>query len=207
MTELFNIQQELEAPKGNFNSFGKYKYRSCEDILEAVKPILKKYNCVITLSDKAVLVGEFVFIEAEAKLKSEKEEYSVTAYAKHPTSQAGMSDSQMTGSASSYARKYALSGLLAIDDQKDDDTQEVKTTTTPTQAYAKQTTISTDTEPKPKATAEQIEGMDKRLKLILGKDANLDEWLKEKKTSREWVTQKQAGYFISLMDKRINSQQ
>lgn len=203
MTELFNIQQELEAPKGNFNSFGKYKYRSCEDILEAVKPILKKYNCVITLSDKAVLVGEFVFIEAEAKLKSEKEEYSVTAYAKHPISQAGMSDSQMTGSASSYARKYALSGLLAIDDQKDDDTQEVKTTTTPVQGYKQP---ATSTEVKPKATEEQIEGMDKRLKLIKGKDANLDEWLKEQKTSREWVTQKQAGYFISIMDKKINSQ-
>lgn len=132
MIELFNIQQELIAPKGNFNNFGKYKYRSCEDILEAVKPLLKKYKCVLTLSDKAILVGESIFIEATALLKSEKEEYSVTALAKHPTSQAGMSDSQMTGAASSYARKYALSGLLAIDDQKDDDAEKATEHATPT---------------------------------------------------------------------------
>lgn len=150
MKELFNIQQELVAPKGNFNSFGKYKYRSCEDILEAVKPLLKKYNCLLTLSDNAVLVGESVFIEATATLKSEEEEHSVQALAKHPTSQAGMSDSQMTGAASSYARKYALNGLFAIDDEKDDDSKDnTKPSVAPPKAQEETKVCSAHDEPVP----------------------------------------------------------
>lgn len=125
MKELLAIQQELKAPKGQYNSFGKYKYRSCENILEAVKPILAKHKCALTLSDTIVQVGERYYIKAEARLINEMgAEKSTIAYAREPLDKKGMDESQITGTASSYARKYALNGLFAIDDTKDADTDE-----------------------------------------------------------------------------------
>lgn len=124
--KLLNIQTELKAPKGQFNSYGGYKYRSCEDILEAVKPLLKKYNCTLTIKDEIVLIGERYYIKATAFFTDaeDKEPLSNTAYAREENTKKGMDGSQITGTASSYARKYALNGLFLIDDTKDADTDE-----------------------------------------------------------------------------------
>lgn len=124
MEHLIAIQKELKAPKGRFNRFGKYNYRSCEDILEAVKPLCHKNKCVLTLSDKPVEVGDWHYIEATATLRTPSGEISVTASARESGSKKGMDESQITGTASSYARKYALNGLFNIDDTKDADTDE-----------------------------------------------------------------------------------
>jgi len=120
---LQSIQAELKAPKGQTNKFGGYKYRSAEDILEAVKPLLNKYNAYLTISDDIVEVGGRVYVKATATLhESHKGEIaSTTAFAREAEVKKGMDDSQITGSASSYARKYALNGLLCIDDTKDAD--------------------------------------------------------------------------------------
>jgi hypothetical protein len=121
---LFNIQQELKAPKSQHNDFGNFSYRSCEDILEAVKPLLKANNCVLTISDELVNVGERYYIKATATLKSveDGDNISNSAYAREPAEKKGADLSQITGACSSYARKYALNGLFCIDDVKDSDT-------------------------------------------------------------------------------------
>lgn len=124
MKELIEIQKELKAPKGQYNSFGKYKYRSAEDILEAVKPLLHKYECQLTLSDEIVLIGDRYYVQAVATIRNEEENVIVTAYAREDEDKKGMDGSQITGTASSYARKYALNGLFLIDDTKDADTDE-----------------------------------------------------------------------------------
>lgn len=127
--KLGAIQTQLKAPKGQYNSFGKYKYRSCEDILEAVKPLLSKNDCFLKLSDEIVLVGERFYIKATATLQDEEGCISTTAYAREEKEKKGMDGSQITGTASSYARKYALNGLFCIDDTKDADTDEHTTQT------------------------------------------------------------------------------
>ena len=132
MKELIEIQNKLKAPKGRKNSFGNYNYRSCEDILEAVKPLLAEYECELTLTDDIVAVGERVYVKATATIHKSGEVdptvvrpwESVTAYAREAETKKGMDDSQITGTASSYARKYALNGLFLIDDTKDADTDE-----------------------------------------------------------------------------------
>jgi hypothetical protein len=122
---MVDIQAQLKAPKGQFNSFGKYKYRSCEDIVEAVKPILAGLGCHLVLSDDVVAVGDRIYIKATASIyKSGALIGQSTAFAREPDDKKGMDASQITGTASSYARKYALNGLLAIDDTKDADTDE-----------------------------------------------------------------------------------
>lgn len=120
--ELNRIQQELAAPKGQFNDFSKYHYRSCEDILAAVKPLLNR--CVLLLNDEIVLVGDRYYIKATATLSNGANQISATAYARESLDKRGMDESQITGSASSYARKYALNALLCIDDTKDADTKD-----------------------------------------------------------------------------------
>jgi hypothetical protein len=115
MENLVKIQNELKVPKTNVNAFGKYKYRSAEDILEAVKPILLKYNATLTLSDEIILVGSKVFLKATAKL-NETICYGYAETSEHK----GMSAEQTTGTASSYARKYALNGLFLIDETESD---------------------------------------------------------------------------------------
>jgi hypothetical protein len=123
MESLKHIQSELKAKKTQFNSFGKYYYRSCEDILEALKPLLKTYNCTLTISDEVKEVGGLVFIQSEARIidNETKEEVFVTAQAGIDINRKGMDVSQCYGSSSSYARKYALNGLFLIDDTKDSD--------------------------------------------------------------------------------------
>ena len=145
MFELTKIQNEIKAPKNQKNNFGDYNYRSCEDIQQALKPILEKYKCMVVLSDEIVVVGtgqsisntitksdavlesyltsgERFYIKATATFYDPSgNTLSVSAYAKESYKKKGMDDSQVTGSASSYARKYALSGLLLLDDTKDAD--------------------------------------------------------------------------------------
>ena len=125
---LQQIQNELKAPKSQRNNFGGYNYRSCEDILEALKPVLAKYNAAVLLSDEIVQMGTRWYIKATATLKTENESISVTAYAREAETRKGMDESQITGSASSYARKYALNGLFGIDDTKDADTMDNRAT-------------------------------------------------------------------------------
>jgi hypothetical protein len=121
MKELISIQAELKAPKNQFNAFGKYKYRSVEDILEAVKPLLLKYECTLTIEDEVKEVGGIVFIEATAAIQKDMEGRAVTAQAGIDINRKGMDVAQSFGSSSSYARKYALNGLFLIDDTKDPD--------------------------------------------------------------------------------------
>ena len=125
---LSDIQQNLKAPKGQFNSFGKYRYRSCEDIVEAVKPLLAKHKAILVLYDEIINLGDRYYVKATAKISSGKDAISSSAYARESESKKGMDESQITGTASSYARKYALNGLFAIDDTKDADTNEHKDT-------------------------------------------------------------------------------
>lgn len=124
--KLVKIQSELKAPKNQRNNFGNYNYRNCEDILEAVKPIANPLGCVVTLTDEIVLIGERYYIKATASLSDSENTLSNTAYAREEETKKGMDSSQITGCASSYARKYALNGLFAIDDTKDPDTDEKK---------------------------------------------------------------------------------
>lgn len=124
--KLMKIQTELKCPKNLYNSFGKYKYRNAEGICEAVKPYLQKYNCTLTLSDEIIAVGERIYVKATATLMDiETDEWRLaSAMAREAEEKKGMDDSQITGTASSYARKYALNGLFLLDDTKDADTDE-----------------------------------------------------------------------------------
>lgn len=122
--KLSAIQSELKAPKSQYNSFGKYNYRNCEDILEAVKPLCAKYKAVSVMGDEVIQIGERYYIKSTARLIDLESEGVVenTAYAREEAEKKGMDGSQVTGASSSYARKYALNGLFAIDDTKDSDT-------------------------------------------------------------------------------------
>lgn len=124
MAALMRIQQRLKAPKNQRNNFGNYNYRSCEDILEAVKPLLEQEDATLMLSDELAQVGERYYVKATAKFVYGGQTIETTAYAREAEAKKGMDDSQITGTASSYARKYALNGLFLIDDTKDADTNE-----------------------------------------------------------------------------------
>ena len=162
--KLMMIQGELKAPKGQYNKFGGYKYRSCEDILEAVKPLLVKYNAALTVSDNIELIGTRYYIKATARLADTKNGDTIenTAYAREAEIKKGMDDSQITGTASSYARKYALNGLFCIDDTKDADTEAFTKTTT---------TTAKETEKKPmpitKAQVKKINELSQDIHTIL----------------------------------------
>lgn len=122
--KLVEVQSELKAPKSQFNKFGNYAYRNCEDILEALKPLLNEVKAIVSISDEVVLVGERYYIKATVKFIDAEtgEVVEASAMAREEESKKGMDSSQLTGSTSSYARKYALNGLFAIDDTKDSDT-------------------------------------------------------------------------------------
>lgn len=137
MEKIGKVQAELKAPKDQYNSFGEYKYRSAESILEAVKPLLAKHGLVQTLSDEIIEAGGRVYVRATATVQNQNGDQciSVTAYAREPDTKKGMDESQITGTASSYARKYALNGLWLIDDTKDADTDEYRRQTADDQRY------------------------------------------------------------------------
>lgn len=121
---LASIQEHLNAPKNQYNSFGKYKYRSCEDILEGVKPLLK--GLFLSISDEIVLIGDRYYVKATATITDGENKHTATAMAREEESKKGMDSAQVTGATSSYARKYCLNGLFGIDDSKDADTDEHK---------------------------------------------------------------------------------
>ena len=152
MKELIEIQKKLKAPKGQYNSFGKYKYRSAEDILEAVKPLCHENNCTLTLSDTLENIGDRYYIRATVSITNGTETVSVSAYAREDETKKGMDGSQITGTASSYARKYALNGLFCIDDTKDADAD--------TDEYKRQSTGNSKKESQkaaPKFSREELE--------------------------------------------------
>jgi hypothetical protein len=122
---LAKIQSLIKAPKGQFNNFGKYKYRSCEDIVEAIKPVINPLGFYLTLSDNIVEIGGRFYVKAIATLSNGTETYTCSAFAREEEVKKGMDSSQVTGASSSYARKYALNGLFAIDDTKDSDSTNV----------------------------------------------------------------------------------
>ena len=155
MKELIAIQSELKAPKSQFNKFGGYKYRKAEDILEAVKPLLNKQKCTLTITDDIVIVGNRIYVKATATIKNEKGEFeTTTGWAREEETKKGMDGSQITGASSSYARKYALNGLFAIDDNADSDSdttndgqQQAAQQQTQTQQPAAQQTASSQYHP------------------------------------------------------------
>lgn len=178
---------ELKAPKSQRNNFGKYNYRSAEDILEAVKPLAYKYGLVAKLSDEPVMIGDWHYIKATASIKDVKtgEEEVATAYAREPLAKKGMDESQITGTASSYARKYAMNGLYQIDDTKDADTDE----------YTEQVKQAT---PKP-ITKMQQQALQKRSDEI----AELAKL--ESKNFFDQITEKKIGYSVDIS--KINTEQ
>lgn len=192
--KLAAVQRELKAPKGQFNSFGKYKYRSCEDILEALKPVLSKNGCAVVLSDSVEQVGDRFYICATATITDYEthEQVHNTAFAREDTDKKGMDGSQITGTASSYARKYALNGLFLIDDTKDADTD----------AYHEQTTGEKHKE-EPKiaaATAKANEVKNLLVKISGDKTIAQQVWNeKYKKDARDIVKMNEA--LIELNDK------
>lgn len=161
---LRSIQCELKAPKGQYNSFGKYSYRSCEDILEAVKPLLDKYKATVYITDEVVSVGDRIYVKATATfVDKDGKEVSVSAFAREPVARKGMDEAQVTGATSSYARKYALNGLFLIDDNKDADTDESRNESEARSKASGSDTPKSDA-PKvqrPNYTAEQLAKMKK----------------------------------------------
>jgi hypothetical protein len=124
MNKVISVQSELKAPKNQYNSFGKYKYRSCEDVLEALKPLLNKYKLLQTIKDTVMIIGDRYYIQATVIVTDGNASTEVTALARESEVKKGMDDSQITGTASSYARKYALNGMWLIDDNEDVDAQD-----------------------------------------------------------------------------------
>lgn len=139
MKELIRIQTALKVPKSQYNSFGKYKYRSCEDILEAVKPLLAENSCELTITDDILFLCDRFYVKAIVTLRnSSGESVSTTAFAREEDTKKGMDGSQVTGAASSYARKYALNGMFCIDDTKDSDATNNGCTSSPEDTDFKQ---------------------------------------------------------------------
>lgn len=190
--KLMNIQGELKAPKGQYNGFGKYKYRSCEDILEAVKPLLNKYKTTLRLNDELVLIGERYYVKATAILTDVEsdEEIINTSYAREEEGKKGMDGSQVTGASSSYARKYALNGLFAIDDVKDSDTTNIGDSEEPKKEYH-------STKP---ASDKQIEIIKKTIGRLMNKEEVMSSLLKGfNVTKLEDLTMSQASEAIQRL--------
>lgn len=148
---LKDIQEKLKAPKGQYNNFGKYKYRSAEDILEAVKPLVVEQDCALTISDDIVLIGNRIYVKATVTLiNADGQSISTIAFAREEEQKKGMDGSQVTGASSSYARKYALNGLFCIDDTKDAEalntstqyTEQQKNEQNPTDPYLEQAIVN-----------------------------------------------------------------
>ena len=199
--KLLNIQAELKVPKNQYNSFGKYNYRSCEDILEGLKPLLTKYKATLIINDEIVQIGDRYYVKATATLIDVEGEgrecISSTAFAREDEKKTGMDLSQLTGSTSSYARKYALNGLFAIDDTKDSDA---------TNSHGKNQAPADENK---KAIEDNSLASDKQLNLIykLVKEKNyssdsMARYISEafgKKSSRE-LTKKEASELIKMLN-------
>lgn len=194
---LTMIQNELKAPKNQFNKFGNYYYRSCEDILNALKPLLFKHHAHLTITDKAVMIGDWHYIEATANYEAPDIKKVSQAYAREDETRKGMSASQATGAASSYARKYALNGLFLIDDTKDSDTNEYQNQTrqSTSKAGAQQSKMNNHAKSKPAITSAKKQLIDtfiKQVGQLMGKTtptdlkAIHDEAIKLSKNDSRW---------------------
>ena len=194
---LVNIQAELKAPKSNFNSFGKYRYRSAEDILTAAKPILSKYGCQMTITDDIVFIGSRFYIKATVTITdADGNSESVSAFAREDESKKGMDGSQITGTASSYARKYALNGMFLIDDTKDADTDEFHNQTTQTSGRTKLTKAFLKEHGSERIGAEEVEKL-KTACLNAGESMSLERALRA--CNRSSVTDISWVQYVSLM--------
>jgi len=182
MKELITIQSELKAPKNQRNSFGNYNYRSCEDVLEALKPLLAKNECLLNISDSIEYIGERFYVKATATVTNGKGlQVSSTAYAREEETKKGMDGSQITGSSSSYARKYALNGLFLIDDTKDADTM-------PPSAPEPKKEAKTALKPCDMATFDKMTSAAKMATDAQGKQAVLDRATNNYSLSHEQLT-------------------
>ena len=190
MKELAEIQQKLKAPKNQKNKFGGYMYRSCEDILEAVKPLLGE--CVLTVTDNIVEVGGRVYVEARATISKGSEYVSTHGWAREPEDKKGMDQSQITGAASSYARKYALNGLFCIDDNKDADA------TNDHQPVAKKAAKKVATPEVKMISAQQIQNIAMMRKKLEVNDETFDKQVQHFGADKvDNLTQEQAGKLIA----------
>lgn len=197
--ELNRIQKELKAPKNQFNKFGKYKYRNCEDIVEGIKLVLGD-NCSLIITDELVMMGERFYVKATAKLYGFGEVMEAVGFAREVEIKKGMDIAQITGSTSSYARKYALNGLFAIDDTKDADDA------TNHNDYRKEPAIIKPTQKEPaKTTVKKVS--ENQLKMIyalankVSTVEKIDNWIKTKYkvSSKKDLTSKQATEVIGIM--------
>ena len=183
------IQSNLKAPKGQFNSFGKYHYRSCEDILEGVKPHLQETKTCLVISDEIVTIGEHNYIKATATLYgADGGAVANSAFAKEPLEKKGMDPSQITGATSSYARKYALNGLFCIDDTKDADTDAYTANTTQTKTKAKAKASETNTIREKRVKEEYLKSITQQMGLKQINPKLISEYINKtfnKKTSNE----------------------
>lgn len=207
--KLLNIQAELKVPKNQYNSFGKYNYRSCEDILESLKPLLIKYKATLIIDDEIVQIGDRYYVKATATLidvegegsfPKGRECISSTAFAREDEKKAGMDLSQLTGSTSSYARKYALNGLFAIDDTKDSDATN-KHDTGQIKKSKEQTKKTDDTE-NDLASEKQLKCIYALAKQKNYSPENMASYIKEvygKNSSKE-LTKKEASELIEMLN-------
>lgn len=206
LIRVAKLQEELKAPKDMYNSFGKYKYRNAEGIMEAVKPLLVKYGLTLNVSDSIELVGERYYVKATATLYDTETATTLisTAYAREPIDKKGMDDSQITGTASSYARKYALNGLLLLDDTKDADTDEYHNQTENKSANEeKQFNEQVNAELKENAT----EAQKKAITAICSKhNVNLPDLLAHNKITMDTMTKKQATWLIQTFKQKYGDE-
>ena len=185
---LVHIQSTLKAPKGQYNKFAKFNYRSCEDILTAVKPILVEVGGAIVISDEPTLVGDRYYIKATVILTTEHGSVTSSGYAREPLEKKGMDASQITGTASSYARKYALNGLLAIDDSKDSD-------------------VPTDKEPVPLVSDAQVLDLEVLIHENDLDTARLKKWMKSSVKVEHFADLNANGYktVLDMVNRKIEA--
>ncbi len=163
---LLKIQNELKVPKSQFNKFGNYKYRNCDDIFEEAKPICLKHGALLTVTDEIVFIEGRYYVKATAMVNTGKEVASCHGYAREPDAQKGMADAQVTGSSSSYARKYALNGLFLLDDTKDADSQDNRNSEKPVKPEPKKKTYKNFEFLNQMKTMKEILGNDKYYGLL-----------------------------------------
>lgn len=203
--KILNVQTELKAPKNQYNSFGKYKYRSAEDILEGLKPLLAKHELLQTISDEIVLVGDRFYLKATVTVRHEEEKISVSGYAREALNKKGMDESQITGTASSYARKYALNGMWAIDDTKDADSSEyLEQSSKVSQKEAKPKQIPKPKEGSPYLSRDQVVKMQTNVANILGRGDGVSAWnsmLKHFKATNDTLLSKDQSLYENFLVK------
>ena len=192
LDKLVRIQKDLIAPKNQFNKFGGYNYRSCEDILEGLKPLLD--GVIVTVSDTIEMIGNRVYVKATAKITDGKESIECSAYARESEVKKGMDDAQITGSASSYARKYALNGLFLIDDNKDPDSKDGDGKVLDTKEHLK------------------YQGIADAIVAAIAKDdlySAAEEWWPLSKEDKEcmWKAESKGGYFNQATKKILQSKE